>query len=223
MKRPLALLALALALRASAASQTESYTYDPAGRLTTVLYQSDTGQTAVCYELDALGNCLRLFALGPATPQTDTDQNGLPDLWELRYFGQLGNPADADTDGDGLSHQQEAASNTDPNRTDTDGDGADDPAELISGTDPLDPDDVFRLSLDLSQAGTLQLACPLKSGHTYQFQQCLRLGQDWVDVGTPWVVIEDHVYVFDIPITGTAFYRIAARPSAAAVQQPRSN
>ena len=45
-----------------------------------------------------------------------------------------------DSDGDGVSDEDENDIGTDPNGTDTDGDGLDDGEELILGTDPLDPD-----------------------------------------------------------------------------------
>jgi hypothetical protein len=45
-----------------------------------------------------------------------------------------------DTDGDGLSDEEEAAIGTDPTNPDTDGDGLSDGVEVALGTDPLDPD-----------------------------------------------------------------------------------
>ncbi len=55
------------------------------------------------------------------------------------------NPADdvpgpKDTDGDGLTDDQEAIIGTDPTKADTDGDGLKDGLEVSLGTDPLDPD-----------------------------------------------------------------------------------
>ena len=44
----------------------------------------------------------------------DADGNGLPDIWELQYFGHIGvNPYD-DPDGDGLSNYQEYLANSNP-------------------------------------------------------------------------------------------------------------
>ena len=45
-----------------------------------------------------------------------------------------------DADGDGLSDEEEAEFNTDPNNPDSDGDGLSDLEERDAGTDPLDPD-----------------------------------------------------------------------------------
>lgn len=50
-----------------------------------------------------------------------------------------GSTTDADTDGDGLTDNQEASYHTDPNIADTDGDGISDGDEVTGGTDPLTP------------------------------------------------------------------------------------
>jgi hypothetical protein len=46
-----------------------------------------------------------------------------------------------DSDGDGLTDEEELALGTDPFNPDTDGDGVSDYLEVIFGTDPLDPND----------------------------------------------------------------------------------
>lgn len=48
-------------------------------------------------------------------PQLDTDGNGLPDLWEYRYFDSLGNDPNADPDFDGVANRLELADGTAPN------------------------------------------------------------------------------------------------------------
>jgi len=50
-----------------------------------------------------------------ANPQLDSDHNGLPDLWEYRYFDQIGNDPNADPDGDGVTTATELADGTNPN------------------------------------------------------------------------------------------------------------
>lgn len=91
----------------------------------------------------------------------DTDSDGLPDDWELRYFTDLSespggdpdgdgintgmelslgtNPAENDSDFDGILDNVELAGNTDPTKADTDGDGYDDGEELTAGTNATDP------------------------------------------------------------------------------------
>ena len=49
-----------------------------------------------------------------ADPLIDTDGNGLADLWEYRYFDQLGNDPRADADKDGVSNSLEFGDGTDP-------------------------------------------------------------------------------------------------------------
>jgi len=48
--------------------------------------------------------------------------------------------ASHDTDGDGLTDEEEAVLGTDPDEIDTDGDGFEDGEEVLAGTDPLNPD-----------------------------------------------------------------------------------
>ncbi len=67
----------------------------------------------------------------------DSDNNGLADAWETKYFGHIGVDPSADPDGDGLTILQEYSHGTDPNNPDTDGDGLSDGQEVASGTDPL--------------------------------------------------------------------------------------
>ena len=95
---------------------------------------------------------------------SDTDGDGLPDAWEITYFGNLNedqfgdpdldglpnivefnwgtDPTVADTDGDGLTDGAEVATyQTIPTDPDSDNDGLSDGAEVNThGTDPLDPD-----------------------------------------------------------------------------------
>jgi len=56
-------------------------------------------------------------------------------------FGTEGAEAPIDSDGDGLSDDEEIALGLDPNNSDSDGDGYTDGAEDNSYTNPLDPED----------------------------------------------------------------------------------
>ena len=49
-----------------------------------------------------------------ATPYIDANGNGLPDSWEMAYFGNLNQTAGGDYDGDGITNIQEFYDGTDP-------------------------------------------------------------------------------------------------------------
>lgn len=66
----------------------------------------------------------------------DTGGDGVPDGWELAYFGVVNPDLRRDSDGDGLN----------------DGD------EYTAGTHPLDPQDVFRLAVQSGDAGDIRVS-----------------------------------------------------------------
>ena len=70
----------------------------------------------------------------------DSDQDGLPDWWELKYFGNLNQGPGDDPDGDGLTNLQEYQYGTDPTKFDTNGDGLSDGADVALGINPTDMD-----------------------------------------------------------------------------------
>ncbi len=80
--------------------------------------------------------------------KNDTDNDGLPDVWEIAN-GTDPEVADAteDPDDDNLSNLQEFENNGDPFLTDTDSDGVNDDVELAGGTllDNPDSDEDFYL------------------------------------------------------------------------------
>ena len=63
------------------------------------------------------------FGQADGAAAEDSDADGLPDVWETKYFGNLESGSDADGDGDGLDNAFEAEVGTDPTKADTDGDG----------------------------------------------------------------------------------------------------
>lgn len=78
----------------------------------------------------------------------DTDQDGLPDWWEMEYFSDLNQDAEGDFDGDGISNHQERRFGSSPTSIDTDGDGLPDGWEADNGTDLLVDDSAEDLDGD---------------------------------------------------------------------------
>lgn len=64
----------------------------------------------------SLAEIQRIVAAGAAGKcvQGDSDGDGLPDAWELQYFGNLNQTANGDYDADGFSNYQEYLLNTNP-------------------------------------------------------------------------------------------------------------
>lgn len=70
-------------------------------------------------------------------PPSDSDNDGLPDEWEMQKFGSLSVAnGNTDSDGDGLSDRDEYLRGTNPNSADTDGDGINDSDEIRYGSNP---------------------------------------------------------------------------------------
>ena len=85
----------------------------------------------------------------------DSDQDGLPDDWEIDYFGDLNALPDSDLDYDGLTNLSEFQEGTDPTDFDTDSDEMPDGWEVRYGLDPTDPSDA---SGDIDGDGSNNLA-----------------------------------------------------------------
>jgi subtilisin family serine protease len=85
----------------------------------------------------------------------DTDGNGLPDWWELQYFGHL--------------------SGTDPN-ADPDHDGRNNLAEWIAGTNPTNAASVLRLTLvSATNATNIVVSWPSVAGKNYWLERSTNL------------------------------------------------
>lgn len=69
----------------------------------------------------------------------DSDNDGMPDVWETTYGLNINSAADAalDNDSDGLSNLREYLAGTNPNDADSDDDLAKDGVEVQAGSDPL--------------------------------------------------------------------------------------
>ncbi len=93
----------------------------------------------------------------------DSDGDGMPDYWEIKYYLNPNDPSDADRDddNDGLTNLDEFEFGTDPTNPDTDDDGVSDGREVSEGSDPNDPYDKPEsnlLNLILVIIGALLLA-----------------------------------------------------------------
>lgn len=69
----------------------------------------------------------------------DSDEDGMPDIWEETHaFNKnLAGDGPADADNDGLSNVRECLAGTQPRQSDSDSDGVGDGDEKLSGSDPL--------------------------------------------------------------------------------------
>ena len=77
----------------------------------------------------------------PGSDDPDTDSDGMPDDWEVEYFGDLTQGPYGDYDGDGLYNVNEYQRGTDPTNPDTDSDEMPDGWEVQYGLNPLDASD----------------------------------------------------------------------------------
>jgi len=128
-------------------------------------------------------------------PQTDTDADGLPDLWELRYFGSLNAPGGGPAD-------------------DPDQDGSDNGHEYQAGTDPLDPASVLILTAVQITGTDVRLRFKTVAGRSYSVERATDpTSHRWTTVvgnvpGTGGTVEAIHPHGF---AQGVGFYRLRLR------------
>ncbi len=92
---------------------------------------------------EVVDSALLSFTTPARDTQFDSDQDGMPDEWELANGLDPQNPTDAslDLDNDGLSNLEEYLASSDPQNSDTDNDGIPDGWEVDHGLDPNNADD----------------------------------------------------------------------------------
>jgi hypothetical protein len=93
-----------------------------------------------------LDDVVAITDIEPPAPFSVDPVVTVDDIGDSNVGDSLASPFDTndsvDTDGDGLTDQEEIEIGTDPANPDTDGDGFSDGDEVTLGSDPLDPNDV---------------------------------------------------------------------------------
>ncbi len=149
---------------------------------------------------DGLSNFLEQ-TLGSNPRSLDSDNDGLPDAWEVLY---------------GLDPA--SAAGISGNSGDPDGDGLTNAQELTAGTNPLEATSTLRLDLVMSSNATPRLSWGSVAGKTYQLELSTNLFAGFVDYpGTnfPRTAASTNETFSDRltnPATGARFYRIRVVP-----------
>ncbi len=116
---------------------------------------------------------------------TDTDHDGLPDVWELTYFGTLDRDGTDDLDGDGIT----------------------DFGEYLAGTSPIG--DFRFLSVSLGTVVSLEFVSQFGRPTTVEYLD--NLGGLWQTLtNVPAPAQTTRIMVTDAYPTGTRFYRLVA-------------
>jgi Tol biopolymer transport system component len=123
----------------------------------------------------------------------DSDGDGIPDWWMMKYFGHTTGRAD----------DHSLASD------DADGDGASNLQEYLAGTDPTNPNSVFRLSAAAPANSTISLSWPAVPGKSYQVQYTTNLDDPvWLTApGNVWVMGSQGYYLAPAALPHS-FYRV---------------
>ena len=123
-----------------------------------------------------------------------------------------------DSDGDGLSDQEELTGKdnsltnanpagyiTDPDRADSDGDGLNDAGEALAGTNPNDAGSVFRITEVEMVGPDLRVKFSAVIGRAYQLQTAASIKETWTDIG-PTVIAQSDPAEIAIPASSSQPY-----------------
>jgi Tol biopolymer transport system component len=134
-----------------------------------------------------------IFATQPAVT-LDSDADGIPDWWMVKYFG----------------HPTGLASDHSRALDDADGDGLTNLQEFLTGTDPTDPNSFLHIEASLPAGPNVLLSWPAVSGKLYQIQyKNSLLDPAWLNLGNALVATGQGS--LSVPITqSAAFYRVVA-------------
>jgi hypothetical protein len=127
------------------------------------------------FSMDQPYNLIATFAI-------DSDNDGLPDSWEMAYFGTLLAVPGSDPDGDGRTNLQ----------------------EYQDGTNPTVPD-IFRITSLRVTNNQSVLTISNNSGTRYNVQNTITLATNWATIGVTQFV---NVFTSALPASKQAFYRL---------------
>jgi Tol biopolymer transport system component len=153
------------------------------------------GSGAVSEDLNRVQDAFA-SAVDTGTALQDTDADGIPDWWMMKYFGHPTGQA-----GD-LSRAQD----------DADGDGMTTLQEYLTGTDPTDAASVFRLQLSavVTPNNNVSLNWQAAEGKSYQVQYKDNLGDPvWLNAtGNAWVIGNQGYFAAPAATQPRRFYRV---------------
>ena len=154
-----------------------------------------TGGPIQVSDPNAAGQSMRFYRvrlLGPTDP-LDTDGDGLPDSWELLYFGNLSEAANDDPDGDGFTNLQ----------------------EFLAGTDPTNHASALRIAAISRNGSDVVVNYSAVSGKKYEFQFTTNLlAVNWTGIDTNTVASTGIAQFTDTgaAVFSNCFYRVRLLP-----------